>query len=84
MCDFFFSKAKEKVSQAKTNAGDVKKSVDKALEDISNIVRELNNLPEIGKTISSAGKFTVSGDSRLDFFRRRNYVKSINGEITNR
>ncbi len=48
---WWFFKAKDKVSQAKAYAGEVKKSVDKAMEDIVNIMRELNNLPEIGKII---------------------------------
>lgn len=44
-----FFKAKEKVGQAKANAAEVKKQVEKAEEDINTLYNELNNLPEIGK-----------------------------------
>lgn len=41
-------KAKKKIGEAKTSSAEAKKIVDKALEDVNAVIKELSNLVDVG------------------------------------
>lgn len=79
------SQAKVKVGQAKSNAAEVKKQVQKSVDDINNIVKELNNLPDIDepsltklseKLANAEKKFNESNiNGELDILRKARYAQ---------